>query len=514
MPQQPHGLPSLVSATDSGNNDREEIEEYVKSIKKRAQESSRIGSSSSSTQDRRPELWTLPVPVRFFHVVLDPVAENILQPGMEAILAGSLSEISLKMHGDSGISTYHIPYLPRRIYIEAPGIAEIQALMKFSAYGHLVSRASRVLDDLDRNFLHSTRVPDVPCIGSWVRIIQPGLYKGDLGLVFSTPSTGDIVVIAVIPRFRTKKRKGKGNARPASALLDPKFLATFYPPNEENIHLIGSREFSSNGLEFLRAASAHALKTEPRPAEAELVVFRSSFGILDKRYQLDAIIHYAMNKAFRNESRRLWRTGDRVKILEGAFVDRLCSIREIDKDNRSVIVEFDSPKPTTLEVSLEDVERQFLVGDQVRVALGQNKERMGSILKINDGVGTIVEGTANQVIEVSLSLHSFSFIIYFAQFQSPLLYLESYDLPPSFAYTPHPAASSMSKPSHESEAWEGHQMLGRRDPRIGREAAVYVGPMKGYQGRLIDIGRNFAKIECPGRQLPTYSAPLKYFVLM
>ena len=69
MLQQPHSLlRSLVSATDSGDNDPEEIEEYVKSIKRRAQEHSRIGGSSS-TQDGRPELWTLPVPVHFFHAV-------------------------------------------------------------------------------------------------------------------------------------------------------------------------------------------------------------------------------------------------------------------------------------------------------------------------------------------------------------------------------------------------------------------------------------------------------------
>jgi hypothetical protein len=69
VPQQPHGLPRSVSATDSGDNNQEEIEEYIKSIKKRAQDSSRIGGSSR-TEDRRPELWTLPVPVRFFPVVL------------------------------------------------------------------------------------------------------------------------------------------------------------------------------------------------------------------------------------------------------------------------------------------------------------------------------------------------------------------------------------------------------------------------------------------------------------
>jgi ribosomal protein L24 len=330
---------------------------------------------------------------------LDPVTENILQAGMEAILAGSLSETSQKMHG-SGVATYHIPYLPRRIYIEAPGIAEIQELMKYSAYGHLTSRASRVLDDIDRGFLHGTRPPNIPSIGSWVRILQPGIYQGDLGVVFAKPDEGDIVTIAVVPRIRIKKRKGKGNARPAPALFDPKDLAKSYPANEENIHFIGSREFSSNGLEFLRAASAHALKIDPHPSEAEILVFRSSLGILDKTYQLDAVIHYALTRAFRNESMRLWHTGDRVRILEGTFVGTSCCIREIDKDNGSVIVEFEQ-KSTRIEVKLEDVERQFLAGDQVRVAHGENKGRTGSIIEINDNVGTIVEGTANQLIEVS-----------------------------------------------------------------------------------------------------------------
>jgi hypothetical protein len=89
-------------------------------------------------------------------------------------------------------------------------------------------------------------------------------------------------------------------------------------------------------------------------------------------------------------------------------------------------------------------------------------------------------------------------------------------LAPSFAVVPHPAASSISKPSHEPEALRGLQMLGGRgsDPRIGREAAVYVGHMKGYQGHLIDINRHSGKIECPGRQVPTYTTALKHLVLM
>ena len=87
---------------------------------------------------------------------------------METILAESLSETLQKTLGYAGINIYHIPFLPHHLQIEAPEIAEIQEFMKFSPYGHLMSCATCILDDLDCNFLHSAHIPDVPCIGSWV----------------------------------------------------------------------------------------------------------------------------------------------------------------------------------------------------------------------------------------------------------------------------------------------------------------------------------------------------------
>ena len=72
------------------------------------------------------------------------VTENVLQAGMEKILAERLLEISQKIHADCEIKIYHIPYLPHHVYIEAPGTAKIQELMKFSAYGHLVSHATHI----------------------------------------------------------------------------------------------------------------------------------------------------------------------------------------------------------------------------------------------------------------------------------------------------------------------------------------------------------------------------------
>ena len=332
------------------------------------------------------------------------MTKYVLQAGMEKLLAESLLDISRKTHESSGIKTYHVPHLPRRVYIESPGIVEIQEFMKFSADGRLVSRATRILDDFNRDFLHSTNIPDVPCPGSWVRIIQAGIYKGDLALVLM-PSEGDIRSIAVVPRFNSsqnKKRKGSGSltrAAPISALLDSNIVAKF-PSNEHNTFLIGSRMFHRSGLEFLQAPGAHALEIERCPSETELSLFQSAlerFTVADKTEEL---IRRAVNKAFRNLSRRLWRSGDRVRILNGTFIDEMCSICEIDEANQIVIVELCSRESTCFEVNIEDLERHFRVGDQVRVAFWRNKGSWGSIIEINDKIGTIVEGTAKQLNEV------------------------------------------------------------------------------------------------------------------
>jgi hypothetical protein len=62
--QVPHGLPHFP--VSSGVNDQEEIDKYLKYLKRRTQGSNRVGGSSS-TQNSRPQLWMLPVPVRSFH---------------------------------------------------------------------------------------------------------------------------------------------------------------------------------------------------------------------------------------------------------------------------------------------------------------------------------------------------------------------------------------------------------------------------------------------------------------
>ena len=195
-------------------------------------------------------------------------------------------------------------------------------------------------------------------------------------------------------------------------------------PNKTKMHFIGSHMFHPNRLEFLQASGTHALMIESCPSEAKLYLFQSSLvllnaicetrnvslELLDIIYDPENVIQRAVNEAFHNKLRRLWHPGDQVQIQEGAFMDTLCSIHEIDEANQSTIVEFSSPKPTCVEVSMEELEREFHVGDQVHVALGENKGRTGSIVKITDGV-------ANDLIEVTPSAIFFHLSITLSRFE-------------------------------------------------------------------------------------------------
>ena len=93
-------------------------------------------------------------------------------------------------------------------------------------------------------------------------------------------------------------------------------------------------------------------------------------------------------------------------------MDMLCFIHEMDEANQSAIVEFGLPNPTCVEVSMEDLEQQFLIGDQVHVALGKDKGRMGSIVEIIENVGTIVKGTKGTTNQLTIEVTSPSILLH------------------------------------------------------------------------------------------------------
>lgn len=205
-----------------------------------------------------------------------------------------------------GIRVHRLPQLPRRLYVEGPSLGEVQRLMTYSQLTYH-GRGIRVIDNVDRKWLQGDIIPLILPPATWVKITDRGLYKNDLALVVESPSQGDVVTLAVVPRFsqNSKKRKRRGT-KPDPVRLDPESLAQL--PFKENFHRSGLRRFHPNGLEFLLAPAAHTLYIENNPPEEELRPFEEAIS-LQFRHDIDRLILDAVKSAYDRKVRDVARRG-------------------------------------------------------------------------------------------------------------------------------------------------------------------------------------------------------------
>ena len=138
-----------------------------------------------------------------------------------------------------GIRVHYLPQFPRRLYVEAPSLREVQHLMTYSQSTHH-GCGIRLIDDVDREWLQSDSQSLSLRRPTWVKITDRGLYQNDLALVVESPRQGDVVTLAVVPRFTRNKRKRKGTS-PSPVLLDTETLAQL--PFKENFTDLGHENF-------------------------------------------------------------------------------------------------------------------------------------------------------------------------------------------------------------------------------------------------------------------------------
>jgi transcription antitermination factor NusG len=245
---------------------------------------------------------------------------------------------------------------------------------------------------MDREWLQGANISSPPH-GTWVRIVDRGLYYNDLALVVS-PRQGDLVTLAVVPRFsqNERKRRRKGT-RLGPARLDAESLARL--PFKENFYRSGLRKFHPNGLEFLLAPAAHALKPESNPSEEQLRPFEQSISLQrsEKSHDIDWLLLDAVKSAYQQIVRDTWRAGDKIRIRVGKFISWRGRLNEIYPSQSALVSVLDpnSLDTTHVEIILASLERYFEIGDVVRVVIGMEKGRKGSITSIEDEVATIVE---------------------------------------------------------------------------------------------------------------------------
>lgn len=305
-----------------------------------------------------------------------------------------------------GVRVHHLPLLPRRLYVEGPSLCNVQRLMKYSQSTYH-GRGIRLIDDVDREWLQGENISFSLPVATWVKITDRGLYYNDLALVVESPRHGDLVTLAVVPRFSPngRKRRRKGT-RPGPVLLDAKSLSRL--SFKENFYRSGSRRFHPSGLEFLLAPAAHTLKPESNPSEEQLRPYELSISLhtgSQISHDIDWLLLDAVKSAYQRIVRETWRVGDRIRICDGEFINWQAHLVEIDSSSQSAIVSVLDPKSLdTFQVAivLANLERYFRIGDVVRVVIGMEKGRKGSITSIeNDEVATIVD-LSSGVVEVSI----------------------------------------------------------------------------------------------------------------
>ena len=307
-----------------------------------------------------------------------------------------------------GIRVHHFPQFPHRLYIEGPSWQEVRRLMTYSQSTYH-GRGICLIDDVDREWLQGNNPPFSFPRATWVRITNSGLYQNDLALVVESPKQGDLVTLAVVPRFSDNERKRRRRGtRPGPARLDEGSLARLQ--FKDNFYRSGSRRFHSSGLEFLLAPAAHTLKLENNPTEDQLRPFEQSISVQcsQKSHDIDQLLRDAVKSAYHRKVQETWRVGDRIRVCDGEFIDWLGQLVEIDSSSQSALVSVWDPKsskPLDVQIFLSNLERYFEIGDVVRVAIGVEKGRKGSITSCRNEVVTIVElssGAGEVFVEVGI----------------------------------------------------------------------------------------------------------------
>ena len=165
------------------------------------------------------------------------------------------------------VRVHYRPFLPRRIYIEAPALLQVEEVLKLTAHDSLLERAVQIIG-VDRRFLQRYDSFTIPDINNIVRIRQPGLYDQDIGLVVDKLA-GDLICILVIPCLNNGKKRKRG--RPPPSVLSSEVLWGL-PIDGNGFYQHGTRRFTYTGLECLVAPCSHGIELDPTLSTEEVLL--------------------------------------------------------------------------------------------------------------------------------------------------------------------------------------------------------------------------------------------------
>ncbi|KAG1721948.1 uncharacterized protein EDB91DRAFT_1256292 [Suillus paluster] len=284
-----------------------------------------------------------------------------------------------------GFSVRVSPWSPGQLYIVSDSPKTILQSLPHS-HSSCVTKWDRISEEESESVHRANLKLADPC---WVRI-KLGKYKGDIAYVFDPHQTNNFVTVLIPPRdFPYPMPKGSVSLFDRSRI--PAKLST------DIIRRGIAVGWSYKGEEYyggLLKKNVHRYMIEqvdvPHPDDIRLHL-QSGFDLI---FVKKAEIAYSM---------QMLRAGDCVRLIRGEFPSEIGTVLAVNhKSGGSLTLELklDGVR-NEIEARLQDVERVFWVGDEVKIVAGVYLGVQGHIVSKTGDMYDICQHTTNELVQVS-----------------------------------------------------------------------------------------------------------------
>jgi ribosomal protein L24 len=288
-------------------------------------------------------------------------------------------------------------WVPGQLYVVADSPRTIAASLPPS-HSFAVKQYVRISEEERQAVEHScSKLPNP----GWVRI-KYGKYKGDIGYVFDSEQSNGLVSILIALRDFPYPMPGGSVALLDQYLLpndqavrdilrDGKVVGCSYRSEQYYMGLL-VKKFHHDRLEIVASPHADDIKLH----------IQSGW---DTPFVRKSLLAFSM---------QFLRTGDLVRIIAGEIRSKIGTVISTDHASGSVRLEtnFDSHQ-REIDVRLEDVERIFRVGDEIRVVAGPYLGLEGHIIQISDDTFHICQAVSKEEVGFTHKLQSCDSLTHF-----------------------------------------------------------------------------------------------------
>ncbi|KAJ3478339.1 hypothetical protein NLI96_g9823 [Meripilus lineatus] len=308
------------------------------------------------------------------------------QKGMEArtvqVLEGYISAVRRKGYFTTLLSVKSFTRAPERVFVKAFGSGELHQIAR--QYSWMIPSSIQAVEQHEALTLFQKLEEKVPeKTHTWVRI-NCGLYKNDLALVESNFSTGFADVLVVPRTMKIDRRRPKRELLPR-ALAKERFKAKQIELDADHLEFYRlGKMFIKHGLHSLYIAVSSLRDALPSGVE-ELVPFVEAILLYGLGGGIAAIVESTLEKIKYAEVLTLFRRGDRVRAVSGAYIGLEGVLIELSDDDTALVelcTKDDVPNPTNMNVA--EIRRVFKPGDNVRVQRGVHIGKQGVVVDAQD----------------------------------------------------------------------------------------------------------------------------------